>query len=474
MDAQLVEHFETAAPPASPLAHGLERLPFAEYWTGIVFNGEKVGFSRLAVARSEEAPGRWALRAEASFALRLLGLEKRVSLRALDIVRENLALERFEYEYGIDGSTMKVAGEVQGGTLHAAVSTGGTTTEQRLPLDGPLYPSSAILLYPVRQGLAPGREYAFRVWSGELQAVREVAQRVEAFQTSRLFRGGAYKVETRLAGQRTLAWIDERGRPVLELGMQGVLISALEDEDRAKRYVAAAALNKQESLLEFSLVRPDRRIERPRAVERLRVALSGLGAAPSSDDWQRCAPEGGEIACEVGASGLAAAPAEPRHLAPSVTVQSRDPEIRRIAGEIVAGAASDEERIARIVRWMDANIEKAPLDVFSARDALDKRRAECQGHAWLYAALARAAGIPTRVVNGLAYSEELDGFLYHSWTESLAGGRWQAVDPTFGQVSADATHLKLLEGETLADLVPLLDTLGRLRIRVLEVAHRAH
>jgi transglutaminase-like putative cysteine protease len=165
-------------------------------------------------------------------------------------------------------------------------------------------------------------------------------------------------------------------------------------------------------------------------------------------------------------------PAEARYLRPSVTVQSDDPSIRRLAAEITGGSSGTEERIARILRWLEHNVEKAPLDVFSALDVLQQRKAECQGHAYLYTALARAAGIPTRVVNGLVYSEELQGFLYHSWTESRVGERWQAVDPTFGQLTADATHIKLVEGENLAELMPLTDWVGKVKIQVLEVEHQ--
>jgi hypothetical protein len=76
--------------------------------------------------------------------------------------------------------------------------------------------------------------------------------------------------------------------------------------------------------------------------------------------------------------------------------------------------------------------------------------------------------LPTRVVNGLVYSEAHGGFLYHSWAETLVDGRWLAVDPTFGQLGVDATHLKLLEGERLGDLVPLVETIGQIQIEILE------
>jgi hypothetical protein len=73
------------------------------------------------------------------------------------------------------------------------------------------------------------------------------------------------------------------------------------------------------------------------------------------------------------------------------------------------------------------------------------------------------------VVNGLVYSEQFQGFLYHSWSESLVGGRWQPVDPTFGQAEADATHIRVVEGESPADVLPLLERVGKVGIRVLAV-----
>jgi hypothetical protein len=73
-------------------------------------------------------------------------------------------------------------------------------------------------------------------------------------------------------------------------------------------------------------------------------------------------------------------------------------------------------------------------------------------------------------MNGLVYSEELQGFAYHTWAESLVGGRWRAVDPTFSQAQADATHIALVEGEQPADLLPLSEWVGRTAIRVLDLS----
>jgi transglutaminase-like putative cysteine protease len=73
--------------------------------------------------------------------------------------------------------------------------------------------------------------------------------------------------------------------------------------------------------------------------------------------------------------------------------------------------------------------------------------------------------MPARIVNGIVYSEEHGGFLYHTWNEAWVAGRgWQPLDATFGQVHADATHVKLLEGETGAELMPIVRLVGRVRV----------
>lgn len=459
---------------APDIRHELARLPFAEYWTGIVFNGEKIGFTHFAIRKT--GTGLYEIRSEATFALRFLGIEKKINLKSRDLVRDDLTLAEFAYDYRIDASELTVSGRREGAELVATIVNAGKRTEQRLPVEGKLYSSSVIALYPSLHGLEVGREHGYRVYNGEIQAIADVTQRVTGYEQSDLFLGNAFKVETAMRGQRVTTWIGPDARPVFELALHGAMISYLEDAGSATRYLALASLNKKESLIDYSLVQPDRPIENAREVSALRVTLSGVDRTPPSDASQRCATAGRETTCDtrrllLSASGSAAEPPAARYLRGSVTVPSSDPAILRLSGEITGGSASPQDSIERILRWLEHNIEKAPVDTFSALDVLHQRKAECQGHAYLYTALARAAGIPTRVVNGLAYSEQFNGFLYHSWAESLVGSRWQAVDPTFGQAQADATHIKLVEGENLAELMPLMDWVGKVRIRVLAVEH---
>jgi hypothetical protein len=332
-----------------------------------------------------------------------------------------------------------------------------------------------LYLYPVLHGLELGRQHRYTVYDTELQQLAAVEQDIQAYERSELFEGPAFRVETRMHGQSTTTWMNERGLPVLELALNGILVSALESEEAAKRYLVAASLNKQDTLLDFSLVRPDRPIAEPHTRQALRVALSGLGnvTLPPPDARQHCVASTSEVLCELrriaANGGPAAVPIEAKkYLEPTLAAPSAHPRIVQTAEDIAGDAPTPLAAAERIVDWIRHNVAKEPVDVFSALDVLEGGKAECQGHTYLYTALARARGIPTRVVNGLTYSPEYQGFLYHTWAESWLGVDWIAVDPTFAQIGVDATHIKLLEGEAPADLLPLVELLGRLRLRVIE------
>ncbi len=465
---------DTGAPP--PVARQeLARWPYREYWSGITFNGAKIGFSHLRLAAAPDAPGHFEIESEAVFTLRMSGLEKRFQLRSRDTVRADLTLVRFAADSNIDGNRLALAGVHDGHTLRVTITARDQVSAQTLAVDTPLYPVSALYLYPVLHGLALERRYRYTVYDTELQQLARVEQDIEAYERSALLDGPAFRLQTRLPGQQTTVWINARGEPVLESALNGALIAARESEETARRYLVAASLNKQDTLLDFSLVRLDRPIAQPQERAALTLAVGGLGALalPPPEPRQRCVADGAEVVCELrrveptGGAGVPP-PAAARYLESTLAAPSTHPRIVALAREITHDAPTPRAQAGRIVEWIQRHVTKAPVDVFSALDVLEGGRAECQGHSYLYAALARARGIPTRVVNGLTYSAEHAGFLYHTWTESWLGSDWVAVDPTFAQIGVDATHLKLLEGESPADLLPLAYLLGRLRLRVIE------
>jgi hypothetical protein len=171
------------ARPAPEIRHEISRLPFSEYWTGIVFNGEKIGFTHLTI-RKDADTGRYEIRSEASFVLRFLGIEKKIQLKSRDAIEADLTLADFAYEYYIDGSELRLSGSRQGEELcdhHFRRHAPSAAPAGRESLS-----SSVIALYPVLHGLDIGREHRYRVYSGETQSIREVTQRITGYEQSDL------------------------------------------------------------------------------------------------------------------------------------------------------------------------------------------------------------------------------------------------------------------------------------------------
>ena len=464
---------DAGAPPEVAPQYALDAWPYEEYWTGIVFNGHKIGFTHLRMARDETRPGTFLIRSEAAMHFRFLGIDKQVKLLSRDWVNPDLTINGFVYDYDLDGNRLKLYGVVRNNVLMVVVDSASGRVTETYPLTDRLYPTSVINLYPVFQGLHLEAEYAYQVYDGESQRMTTLTQEIQGYETSDLFSGAAYKVRTSMHGQEITTWINEGAEPLLEMSLNGVFIAGLESEWMAKRYLAQAALNKDENLLNFSLIKTDRPVNLPRETAALDIELEGLGemAGFPNDTRQQCEMLDELMRCQISGSHTPARDDDllKDYLASSVAVPAMHPRITDLAGVISVESESDLEKLSAVLGWLKNNVRPQASDVFSALDVLDTRRAECQGYSFLFASLARSMGIPTRIVNGIVYSEEYPGFLYHTWVESLVDGHWQAIDPTFGQLYADATHIKFVEGENLADLTPLLAVIGRLSARILEV-----
>ncbi|HUF21781.1 MAG TPA: hypothetical protein VMP00_13635 [Burkholderiales bacterium] len=189
-------YFKPAAAPAAVDRYALVELPHTEHWTGIVFNGAKIGFAHTRLSALPD--GDFEIRSEASLLLQFLGIEKRFRLRSIDVVGPDLALKRFEANHHIDGSDLYLEGERLSGELRVRITNAEAVREHRYTVDDAVLPTSAILLYPTTRGLEVGRAYRFKVFSTETQQISEVEQRIVGYQTSELFEGEAYKIITRL------------------------------------------------------------------------------------------------------------------------------------------------------------------------------------------------------------------------------------------------------------------------------------
>jgi hypothetical protein len=220
---------------------------------------------------------------------------------------------------------------------------------------------------------------------------------------------------------------------------------------------------------------PDRPIEAPRAVRRLDIELSGLPSdlRPISDGRQTARPVAGGT--EITGSYLFAVQADARRLAsdgsgdgrylkaaPYLDLDRR--EIRDLARKLRGPRGDARATASRIRGWVNRELTGdygigVPR---SAVDVLRRKRGVCRDYATLFAAIARAAGVPTRLVGGIVYAE--GRFYYHAWVECWVGA-WQPYDATLGTDFVDATHVKLAHGDP-TDMMQVYRAIGKLQARV--------
>jgi transglutaminase-like putative cysteine protease len=154
-------------------------------------------------------------------------------------------------------------------------------------------------------------------------------------------------------------------------------------------------------------------------------------------------------------------PAE--YLGATLLIQSDDEAIKKLAGRIAGDEKNSLIVAERINQWVYDNIKKKiTFSLPSAVEVLETREGDCNEHTTLYVALARAAGIPSRIAVGLVYYE--GSFYYHAWPEVYVG-EWVAMDPTFGQSPADATHIRLLSGG-FDEQAKLTQALGKIKLDI--------
>ena len=475
-------YFQALQPPVDRVKFSsLRNLPYREQWAGFVFNGEKVGFTYLKIQPLDERD-LFLITSEAHMRLKFLGVDKNISLRSEDQVRADLQLVSFRYDMNMDGKILHLEGEVRDGKLHAYQQSGEQKKTLVKELSRPVFPASAVNFYPLMTGMSVGSKYRYDVFDPQTQTITEVVQSVDAFEKSpKLLIEPSFRLETAMLGQAVTSWINPAGETIFELAMGGVLITYKEDESRAKQFLSEASLNKKDLILDFSLVKTDRVLPCPREASYLKIALDGIAGelpllAGPGQSVTETSQSGKPVALYTLERNTGPDPiktegslnAAERYVCLAATdhIESDHPEIVKKANEIVLGAPSDLDKIRRLVKWVSEEIGDEIVDSFSALEVLQTRKGECQAHTLLYAALARAAGIPTRLAGGLVYLEE-KGFLYHAWAESHADG-WIAVDPTFGQAGIDATHIKLVEGPSWVSMVGIGKVVGKVRARVHE------
>jgi hypothetical protein len=455
------------------LATDLARYGTEAQWRGVYYRGEKIGFTVGQVVPTSDG---FELQEDGRLQMSLLGATTPAILKTTARVDQAFALRSFDFSLDPGTGPLTLSGRLDGLRLTLQIqSAAGSRTEVRTLDEPPL-----LMLNLGRRlasaGLADGVTHRFMVFEPATLSNAVVTVRVGRREV--VMTGGrptpAFRAELSFAGITTTSWVTDTGEVIREESPLG-LLSVREPQEQATQLAVSSRV--QADLLAAAAVVPTMRtvrIDEPRDVARMRLELRGVDASTFELDGvgQSWTPDVLEL---TDVRRLRPGPADPdvaRYLTPEPLIESDDPAIVAEAARMTAGAATPRERAERLVRGVNGLLEKAPtISVPSAREVLRTKVGDCNEHTALYVALARAAGLPTRINVGLAYV--LGAFYYHAWpevylAESDGRGLWLPVDPTFNQFPADATHIRLLRGglDRQAAILPLI---GRVQLTVVDL-----
>ena len=457
-------------PPA--ISAPLSAPPLGERWFSIAMNGERVGFAHVTISPAENG---YLITSESSAKLLVLGFSREATAREHYLVNRDLSLRSFDVEQLIDKSPLDVSGRIVGNAIKVTVETKGGKQEKSIKARGKVFPPAVLNLYPLLHGVAAGRSCKLQMLDTEAVKVKEVNISVVGFETLNGIETVHLRNDLYPVVENDI-WVDLTGNTIQESVRDGLILTRAEDASNGRLSLLEDAVAKRDLALDFSLIRIDREIANPQGLRRLVLELTnfptdvplleGPGQTVSRLPGHKVRFTITSPLRQDAQQGLS--PQEQSgYLSTTPRVNTDNPEIVARQREIVAGSPGPMQSVTRLAGWVADHVKDTVTDSQSALETLKLGSGNCQSHARLYVALARAAGIPSRMVSGLVYATG-KGFLYHSWAESFVNG-WMAVDPTFGQEPADITHIKLAEGDEPAELAPLAGVIGRVRARSIEL-----
>jgi transglutaminase-like putative cysteine protease len=484
------------------LATDLARYGSEAKWRGVYYRGDKIGFTVSQAVPTGEG---YELQEDARLQMTLLGATTPAIVHTSARVDHGFVLKSFDFSLDPGTGPIQVGGRLDGLRLTLTITSGGATRVESRELAEPPAMMVSLARRLAGAGLTPGARYRWTMFDPATMTNAPVAIEVGDREIVRADDRPipAFRVALTFAGLTTTSWLTDTGEVVREESPLG-LLSVAETADRARALTVPESV--QADLLEASAVVPvsTRRIDEPRDVRRLTLRLAG--ADLTGADLQGVGQSvNGDVVELTDPRELTAGPAPANladYLKPAPFIESDAPEIRdeaaRALEDVTGGARARAERLTRHVNGL---LEKRPtVSLPSALDVLRTKVGDCNEHTALFVALARAAGIPSRIAVGLTAVR--NAFYYHAWPEVWveeddgprgAGGEtrregtapgttlrrdgtstgprrglWLPVDPTLNQFPADTTHLRLARGG-LDRQVAILPLIGRLQMTILDL-----
>ncbi len=456
----------------TPYSQSQEQIK-EEYWMGIYSGDKRVGYSFNSISKQN---GYTYVKELTNLKINLLGKDNDVYTEG-SYKLEGYKILSFEYEMKSDTITLKAWGKREENNLNITMETVSGKTERTISLERELILPSLISKLLVENKLNTGDKFDISLFEplsilmgmNEPLSTHIIGEREEVDIPFGKF--DTYKVKSNFMGSQTTSWITNNGEVIKQEFPPGLV---------AIRESKKNILSKKNSSFDITnktSIPANIKIKDPGNLKYLKIKLEGIDPTDGFDiedgyrqylDGQFVEIKQQEINSYESSYNLPYNSPDYYELTQAdFLIQSDDKDIVAITQKVIDDETDPIKAADKINTWIYKNLKKsATVSLPNAKDVLKTKVGDCNEHAALYSAMARAAGIPTKTVLGTMYYD--GSFYYHAWNEVYIG-EWVAIDSTYGQFPADATHIKLIEGN-LAKSGEILKVVGKLNIEIIDAS----
>ncbi len=421
-------------------------------WYSVEILGERSGYAcvQVEVVETPDGPG-LRVTEDVKILVSLGGQQLEVSKSQVTHYDARLRLVSSEMAKEEMGRVQRIRADLEGDQLTIVKSVIGSAVadDVRVIVVSDDFHSDIVIPWHMSRGeLAVGDELSFEMYDSEVDAMDRHHVLVDRSETTEAgVETTVIRVTSEKLGIEAISWLDARGAMLRQEvpGLMGLALVRVPEEEALAEltpFKVASTVTVEGHLPGF------RQLEQVRLRVRRRVG-EAVELIPASGR-QEVVADGDDalvtITRERPPLTVATLPIEDPELAECLAstahAQADDPGIMAKAREIVGEETDAWAAAQKIVSWVYANMRKVSSEPrpISAVECLEEMVGDCTEHAVLAAALGRAVGLPTRMCTGLAYVG--GGFGYHAWAEFYVG-RWVEMDPSWGEMTADAGHMKL-------------------------------
>lgn len=450
----------------APLQGAYQLLPLQDWdlrqeYHAIYLGKERIGFNWNLLEKKGDDD--FEFRHSSYLSFLFLGHKREMLIKQSAKLDRQLNIKEFQIKMSSDGTWTEILGQVAKDNLNVVIQNSGSEPSRKIfPVQGRLFFADALDFIWIPENLKIGRQSTLKTWNALAMAAQDIKFFVR--KKEKILHEGkeveTFVVQMTIGDLEIRSWVSPEGMVLQSESPTGLFYK----KEEAYKIFDAMRENRSAppDLPNLFSIPSNQILKNPLELSYMKVRVQ----TPKDDKILEIRrPDLEALRLKP---GIPAAPEQLPYLEATPFVQSKEAAIVETVQQITKGLNSNLEKALRINEWVHQNVQPSPTVALpQAVEVLNTKKGDCNEYTVLYTALARAAGIPAKMIAGLVYQN--GRFFYHAWPEVFVNGEWAGMDPTFGQAPVDATHIPLIEGD-LEQQVALSSQIGRIKIVIIETS----